>query len=98
LDDIRKKITDRTKALILINPNNPCGSVYDPKVVGELISISGEYGVPLVSDETYDQIVYDKGFTSTASIAKDVPVIGFNGFSKVYLVPGWRVGYIYFYL
>ncbi|MFB0561737.1 MAG: aminotransferase class I/II-fold pyridoxal phosphate-dependent enzyme [Candidatus Lokiarchaeia archaeon] len=97
LDDVRKKITDRTKALILINPNNPCGSVYDPKVVREIISISGEHGIPLVSDEIYDQIVYNRGFTSTASIAKDVPVIGFNGFSKVYLVPGWRVGYMYFY-
>jgi tyrosine/nicotianamine family aminotransferase len=97
LDDVRKKITEKTKALILVNPNNPCGSVYEPKVVKELISISGEYGIPMVSDEIYDRIVYDKKFTSTASIAKDVPIIGFNGFSKAYLVTGWRVGYMYFY-
>jgi tyrosine/nicotianamine family aminotransferase len=97
LDDVRKKITDKTKALIIVNPNNPCGSVYDSKVLKELISIAGEYSIPLVSDEIYDRIVYDKEFTSTASIANDVPVIGFNGFSKTYLVTGWRVGYIYFY-
>ncbi|WXG41313.1 MAG: aminotransferase class I/II-fold pyridoxal phosphate-dependent enzyme [Candidatus Freyarchaeum deiterrae] len=97
LDDLRRKITDKTKALILVNPNNPCGSVYEPKVLSELISISGEYGIPMVSDETYDRLVYDKKFTSTASIAKDVPIIGFNGFSKTYLATGWRVGYMYFY-
>ncbi|MEM3594277.1 MAG: aminotransferase class I/II-fold pyridoxal phosphate-dependent enzyme [Candidatus Jordarchaeaceae archaeon] len=97
LDDVRKKITDKTKALLLVNPNNPCGSVYDQKVLKELISIAGEYDILLASDEIYDRIVYDKKFTSTASIAKDVPVIGFNGFSKTYLVTGWRVGYMYFY-
>jgi alanine-synthesizing transaminase len=97
LDDLRRKITDKTKALIVVNPNNPCGSVYEPKVLRELISISGEYSIPMVSDETYDRLVYDKKFTSMASIAKDVPIIGFNGFSKTYLATGWRVGYMYFY-
>jgi alanine-synthesizing transaminase len=96
LDDVRSKITDLTKAIVVINPNNPCGALYGEKIVKGMVDLAGEYGIPLISDEIYDQIAYDKS-VSTASVAKDVPVIGLNGFSKVYLMTGWRLGYVYFY-
>jgi tyrosine/nicotianamine family aminotransferase len=97
IDDIRSKITEKTTAMLLINPNNPTGSVYSEKVVKSLIDLAGEYKLPLISDEVYDRLIYDQVPKSTAALAKDVPVIGFNGLSKVYLVPGWRIGYMYFY-
>jgi len=96
-DDIRAKISDKTAAIVLINPNNPTGSVYPEKTVKTFIDIAGEYGLPLISDEVYDRLIYDQAPKSTAALAKDVPVIGFNGLSKVYLVPGWRIGYMYFH-
>jgi len=96
LDDLRAKITDRTKLIVLINPNNPCGAVYDEKTVRSVLDIAGEHGLPVASDEIYDRIVYEGSFRSTASLAEDVPVIGLNGFSKVYLMTGWRLGYLYF--
>jgi alanine-synthesizing transaminase len=97
IDDVRSKITDKTSALFLINPNNPTGALYDSKTVQAFIDLAGEFGIPLISDEVYDRLIFDKPHVSTASIAKDVPVIGFNGLSKVYLVPGWRIGYMYFH-
>ncbi|MEF8848760.1 MAG: aminotransferase class I/II-fold pyridoxal phosphate-dependent enzyme [Candidatus Thermoplasmatota archaeon] len=97
VDDIRKKISNRTKAIVLINPNNPTGALYSEKVVREIIDIAGEHNIPLVSDEIYDDMVFDGKQHGTASLAKDVPVVTFNGFSKVYLAPGWRVGYTLFH-
>ncbi|MFX1486148.1 MAG: aminotransferase class I/II-fold pyridoxal phosphate-dependent enzyme [Promethearchaeota archaeon] len=97
VDDLRSKITDRTRALVVINPNNPCGSLYSEKLIKQLINIAGENDLLLLSDEIYDRIVYEDRTVSTASMAGDLPVIGFNGFSKVYLVPGWRLGYMYFH-
>ncbi len=96
-EDLRKKITDKTVAILVINPNNPTGSVYNEKTLREIVSIAGEYGLPLISDEIYDQLTYDEPQTPMVRIAGDVPVIGFNGVSKVYLAPGWRVGYAYFH-
>lgn len=95
LDDIRSKITDSTRAIVIINPNNPCGALYDKKIVKAMTDLAGEYNIPVISDEIYDQIAYDE-HVSTAKVAKDVPVIGLNGFSKVYLMTGWRLGYMYF--
>ncbi len=94
LDDLRSKITEKTRAIVVINPNNPCGALYDRKVVKAIADLAGEYELLLISDEIYDQIAYDR-LVSTASVAKDVPVIGLNGFSKVYLMTGWRLGYVY---
>ena len=96
IDDLRSKISLRTRGIVIINPNNPCGALYNEKVVKQIIDVAGEHGVPVVSDEIYDRLVYKEKFVSTASLAKDVPVIGFNGFSKVYLMTGWRLGYMYF--
>ena len=97
VDHIRKRISNRTKGIVVINPNNPTGALYSKKVIKEIIDIAGEYHVPIISDEIYDDMVFDSKQYATASLAKDVPVITFNGFSKVYLVPGWRVGYIMFH-
>ena len=96
VDDIRSKITDKTKLIVIINPNNPVGSVYGADRLKEVLDVAGEYGLPVAADEMYDRIVYEGSFTSMASLTKDVPVIGLNGFSKVYLMTGWRLGYVYF--
>jgi alanine-synthesizing transaminase len=95
LDDVRSKINYSTRAIVIINPNNPCGALYDKKIVKAMADLAGEYNIPVISDEIYDQIAYDEP-VSTANVAKDVPIIGLNGFSKVYLMTGWRLGYVYF--
>lgn len=96
VDQIRKKISNRTKAIVVINPNNPTGALYSEKVIKEIIDIAGEYHIPVVSDEIYDDLTFSENQCATASLSKDVPVITFNGFSKVFLVPGWRMGYVMF--
>jgi tyrosine/nicotianamine family aminotransferase len=96
IDQIRKLISNRTKGIVIINPNNPTGSLYQKRVIKEIIDIAGEYHIPIISDEIYDDMVFDGMQHATATLAKDVPVITFNGFSKVYLVPGWRIGYVMF--
>ncbi|MEM3700294.1 MAG: aminotransferase class I/II-fold pyridoxal phosphate-dependent enzyme [Candidatus Bathyarchaeia archaeon] len=97
IDDLREKISRKTRGIVIINPNNPSGALYADKVVKQILDLAGEYGIPILSDEIYDQIVYEKKFVSTARLAKDVPVIGLNGFSKAYLMTGWRLGYVYFH-
>jgi aspartate/methionine/tyrosine aminotransferase len=96
VDDLRKKISKKTRALVIINPNNPTGAVYGKKMVEEMLDVAAEHEVLVLSDEIYDQITYNNGFVSTASLAKDVPVVGFNGFSKAYQMTGLRLGYMYF--
>ncbi len=98
IDDIRKKITDATQLLVLINPNNPTGAVYSKSVLKQVVDVAGEHNIALVADEIYDEIVFDgDSHIGLASVANDVPVIVLNGFSKRYLVPGWRIGYMYFH-
>jgi len=97
-DDIRKKITDKAELLVVINPNNPTGAVYEKSTLKEVVNIAGEFKIPLVSDEIYDQLIFGNiEHVGLSSLAKDVPLVGLNGFSKAYLIPGWRVGYIYFH-
>lgn len=97
IDDLRRKITKKTRAIVIINPNNPCGALYEEKVVKEIVDLAAEHDLPIVSDEIYDQIVFEKKFVSTARLTNDVPVIGLNGFSKAHLMTGWRLGYVYFH-
>jgi len=97
VDDVRSKVTDETRGLVVINPNNPCGALYDEKILKGLVDLAGEHEILLVSDEIYDRIIYEKRFVSLSHIAKDVPVLGLNGFSKCYLMTGWRMGYMYFH-
>jgi tyrosine/nicotianamine family aminotransferase len=97
VEDIRKNISNKTKGIVLINPNNPTGALYSKKVIQDVIDIAGEYKIPIISDEIYDDMTFDEKQMATASLGKDVPVITLNGFSKVYLVPGWRIGYTLFH-
>jgi tyrosine/nicotianamine family aminotransferase len=97
IDDLRSKVSSKTRGIVIINPNNPCGALYEKKVIKEVLNLAGECDVPILSDEIYDQLVFEKTFVSTAQIAKDVPVIGLNGFSKAYLMTGWRLGYLCFH-
>lgn len=96
IDDLRSKISPKTRAIVITNPNNPTGSVYSEKCIKEMLDIAGEHNLPVLSDEIYDQLTYEKPFVSTANLSKDVPVVGLNGFSKVYQMTGWRLGYMYF--
>jgi aspartate/methionine/tyrosine aminotransferase len=96
IDDLRSKISSKTRAIVITNPNNPTGSVYSEKCIKEMLDIAGEHNLPVLSDEIYDQLTYEKPFVSTAHLSKDVPVVGLNGFSKVYQMTGWRLGYMYF--
>ena len=97
IEDIRNKISEKTKILVIINPNNPTGALYSEKTLKEMLNVAAEHKLVVVSDEIYDQIVYEKRHTNAAKIANEIPVVVFNGFSKVYLAPGWRLGYMYFY-
>ncbi len=94
LDDIKSKITPKTRALCVINPNNPTGEVFDRKGLKQLIDVASEHDIYTICDEIYDRLVFDKEFTGIGKVAKDAPVILLNGFSKVYLMTGWRCGYI----
>lgn len=96
IDDIRSKITKRTVAICLINPNNPSGTVFDREALKSIVEIASQHNLYVICDEIYDQIVYDGKFTGIGSVAGDAPVIVLNGFSKVHLMTGFRVGYIAF--
>ncbi len=86
----------KNPSIVIINPNNPTGAVYDRKTIKAILDIAGEHNLPVFSDEIYDQLTYEKPFVSAANVTKDVPVVGLNGFSKVYQMTGWRLGYMYF--
>jgi alanine-synthesizing transaminase len=96
LDDVRRKISPRTKALCLINPNNPTGALYPEKVVRQFAELAGEHQdqLFLISDEIYDEMTFDGHQVASRTVAPDVPMVTLNGFSKVHLVPGWRLGHV----
>lgn len=95
LSDLEKKVTERTRLIVVTNPSNPTGSLYSEKDVSRILEIAAAHNIPVAADEIYDRIVFDGKFTSLASIAKEVPILCLNGFSKAYLMTGWRLGYIY---
>jgi len=94
LDDIKSKITSKARALCIINPNNPTGEVFNSKNLKQLIDVAAEHDMYIICDEIYDKLVFDREFTGIGKVAKDAAVILLNGFSKVYLMTGWRCGYI----
>ncbi|WP_106479051.1 pyridoxal phosphate-dependent aminotransferase [Phytohalomonas tamaricis] len=95
IDDIRAKITARTKGIVLINPNNPTGAVYPPEVVKQILQVAREHGLIVFSDEIYDKILYDgTEHVSTGALADDVFVITMNGLSKSYRCAGFRSGWM----
>ena len=96
LEDLISKITPRTRAICIISPNNPTGEVFDRKSLQQLIDVAAEHNLYIITDEIYDKIVFDDQFTGIGKVSKDAPVILLNGFSKSYLMTGWRCGYICF--
>lgn len=96
LEDLIAKITPRTRAICIISPNNPTGEVFDRKSLQQLIDVAAEHNLYIITDEIYDKIVFEDQFTGISKVAKDAPVILLNGFSKSYLMTGWRCGYICF--
>jgi len=96
LDDLRSKVTDRTKAICVINPNNPTGALYEESTLKAIMDLAGEHGIPVISDEIYDRMTYERPVVPTARTGSDVPLMVLNGISKVYIAPGWRIGYVAF--
>jgi alanine-synthesizing transaminase len=95
LADLRSKITPRTRAIVVINPNNPTGALYPDDVLKELVAIAREHQLIVMADEIYDKVLYDGAtHTSLASLADDVLFMTFNGLSKNYRACGYRTGWV----
>lgn len=95
IEDIRAKITDRTIGIVVINPNNPTGAVYDEALLRQIVDLAKEHGLIIFADEIYDKILYDDAVhTPMASLTEDVLVITFNGLSKTYRLAGFRAGWM----
>ena len=96
LDDIRSKITPRTKGIVVINPNNPTGALYSDELLLGIIDIAREHGLIIMADEVYDKVLYDGvKHTAMASLSTDVLTLTFNSLSKAYRACGYRAGWMY---
>ena len=94
LADVESKITAKTRAIVLINPNNPTGSLCTRKMLEQIADLARRHNLVILSDEIYDKLMLDDDpHVSIASVAPDVPVVTFGGISKNYLAPGWRLGW-----
>ena len=94
LADIKKKITPRTRGIVLINPNNPTGSLCTRKMLEEVAELARRHNLVVFADEIYDKLILDDGqHIAFAAVAPDVPCVTFGGLSKNYLAPGWRIGW-----
>lgn len=95
VDDIRSKITDRTKAIVIINPNNPTGAVYSKDVLQQIVALAEQHKLVVFADEIYDRILYEGAqHTHLAGLVNDTLCITFNGLSKAYRLAGFRTGWI----
>jgi alanine-synthesizing transaminase len=94
VEHIRSLVTAGTRALVVIDPNNPAGVVYPPDVRRQLIAIADERNIPLLADEVYGDLAYDGPVPALASLDQDAPIISFSSLSKAYLAPGWRAGWL----
>lgn len=93
--DITAKITDKTRAIVVINPNNPTGAVYPREIIEEIHDLAAERGLLVFADEIYDKILYDENeHVSIATYCRDIPCITFNGLSKAYRAAGFRAGWM----
>ena len=95
IDDIKSKITDKTKAIVIINPNNPTGAVYPKEILEQIVQIAREHELIIFSDEIYDRLIMD-GYkhTSIASLAPDLFCVTFSGLSKSHMIAGFRIGWM----
>lgn len=94
VDHIRSLINSNTRALVVIDPNNPSGAVYPPEVRRQLIALADEHNLPLLADEVYGDLAYDAPVPAMASLDREAPIISFSSLSKAYLAPGWRAGWL----
>lgn len=95
IDDMRSKITDKTKAIVIINPNNPTGALYPKEVLQQIVDLAREHQLMIFSDEIYDRLVMDGlEHISIASFAPDLFCVTFSGLSKSHMIAGWRVGWM----
>ncbi|OAQ20009.1 aminotransferase class I/II-fold pyridoxal phosphate-dependent enzyme [Thermosulfurimonas dismutans] len=93
-EEIEAKINENTRAIVLINPNNPTGAVFSREILEAIVEIARRHHLVILSDEIYDKLVFDgQKHYSIAALAPDVPVVTFNGLSKCYLAPGFRIGW-----
>jgi alanine-synthesizing transaminase len=94
LEDMRRKINPRTRAIILINPNNPTGALCTRKMMEDIAELARQHNLLIIADEIYNKLILDGGeHISIAAVAPDVPVVTLGGLSKNYLAPGWRIGW-----
>lgn len=95
IDDIRKKVTPKTKAIVIINPNNPTGALYPKEVLEQIVQVARENNLIIFSDEIYDRLVMDgQEHISIASLAPDLFCITFSGLSKSHMIAGFRIGWM----
>lgn len=95
IEDMKKKVTDKTKAIVIINPNNPTGALYPKEILEKIVQIAREHELIIFSDEIYDRLVFDgKEHISIASLAPDLFCVTFSGLSKSHMIAGFRVGWM----
>jgi alanine-synthesizing transaminase len=93
-DEIRRLITPRTKALVVNDPNNPTGASYPDAIRRELLNIADHFGITMIADEIYQDVLYDGSVAPIGSLDNDAPIISLSGLSKGFLAPGWRTGWV----
>lgn len=95
LDHLETMIDDNTAAIVIINPSNPCGSVFSISHIKDILKLVSQYKIPIIADEVYEHIVFhNQTYHSMASLSVDVPILSCGGIAKRFLVPGWRIGWI----
>ena len=93
-DDVKRLMSNATRALVVIDPNNPTGATYPADVRSALIELADRRNVPLLADEVYGDLAYDGPVPPMASLYPDAPIVSFSSLSKAYLAPGWRTGWL----
>ena len=95
VEEMASKMNSRTRGILLITPNNPTGAVYSKRTLERILELARRHNLIVFADEIYDKLIFDPAekHVSIATLATDVPVVTFNGLSKAYLVPGWRIGW-----
>jgi len=94
IEDIKAKINNKTRAIVLINPNNPTGSLYSRDILEQIVEIALQHNLVVLADEIYDKLIFDDGeMISIAALNPNLPCITFSGLSKNFIAPGWRIGW-----
>jgi len=94
LKHLESLINSNTRAIIVNNPSNPCGSVYSKEHLISILAIADKHHIPIIADEIYGGIVFEGTFHQIASLTKTVPVLTVGGLAKLYVAPGWRIGWV----